>query len=204
METEDAQNESDPNLFVDAQSFVDKDNTIPVSKFDFSDEDDAVYEIRIGSFADGAMRQFHERMQFFVLLYIESSSFLDTSDEIWEVLILSRRCGARQQTLGYLTLYKFYAYAPGHDVAKRLRISQVMIFPPFQRQSLGFEALQHVYRMAVYRNFVEVNVEDPARGMKVLRDSTDVYNAHIHGCFDRDAFGVCNLTSYHAAKLNGK
>ena len=33
-------------------------------------------------------------------------------------------------------------------------------------------ALQHVYRMAVYRNFVEVNVEDPGPAMKILRDST--------------------------------
>ncbi len=66
MEIDDAQKGSDASLFVDAQSFTDKDNSIAISKFDSSDE--AVYEIRCGSFADPAMREFHQRLQFFVLL----------------------------------------------------------------------------------------------------------------------------------------
>ena len=36
----------------------------------------------------------------------------------------------------------------------------------------------------------------------LIRDS-DVYNAHVHGCFDGEAFAVCHLNSYHAAKPNG-
>ena len=147
----------------DPQSIENKKNIITNSKF--NDDEEAIYEIRIGSFGDEQTREFHLRLQFFVLLYIESSSFLDLSDEIWEVMLLMKRHGGKYQTLGYLTLYKFFAFPD----KKRLRISQVIIFPPFQRRGLGFEALNHVYKMAEYREFIEVNVEDPGEGFQRLR-----------------------------------
>eukprot|EP01083_Nonionella_stella_P083443 230756_1 len=175
-----------------------KKNEIINSKFDeFSD---VIYEIRIGSFGDSAMREFHLRLQFFVLLYIESSSFLDVHDEIWEVMVLLKRHKKQYETVGYLTLYKFFAFP--HQ--KRLRISQVMMFPPFQRKGLGFEALQHVYKMAQYRDFIEVNVEDPGEGFQMLRDTTDVFNAYCSKCFDVEMFGVTHLTTYHKAVIEGK
>jgi len=183
---------------VDYSDLTNKDNVIKKSKF--NDQEQIVYEIRVGSFADPEMREFHLRLQFFVLLYIESSSFLDVSDEIWEVMTISKRCKGSYQTLGYLTLYKFFAFPD----KKRLRISQVIIFPPFQRQGLGFEALQHAYNMAKYRDFIEVNVEDPGEGFQQLRDTTDVCNAYMYGCFDKKAFNVCNLTTYHDAIINGQ
>ncbi len=56
--------------------------------------------MRIGSFSDKRMREFHLRLQFFVLLYIESSSFLDIKDEIWEVkVIYKKRNGIIYETL---------------------------------------------------------------------------------------------------------
>ena len=90
------------------------------------------------------------------------------------------------ETLGYMTLYRFFAWPD----KRRLRVSQVIIFPPFQRQRHGFELLQHVYLMSKYRNFIEVNVEDPAIGFQFLRDVCDVYNCYKLKLFDENDFSL--------------
>jgi GNAT superfamily N-acetyltransferase len=72
---------------------------------------------------------------------------------------------------GYLTLYAFTNPFKG----KSLRICQVLILPPYQRQGHGQKLLRAAYTLARERDIVyEVTVEDPAPGFTMLRCVTDV------------------------------
>ncbi|ETO23751.1 hypothetical protein RFI_13426, partial [Reticulomyxa filosa] len=158
-------------------------------KMEYMENVDEVYEIWHGSIGDKAMKEYHDRLQFLLLLYIESCSYIDPTDYTWEVMLLfaKNKTTGKYTVIGYLTLYVFYVY-PNNE--KRLRISQVLIFPPFQRNGHGFELLQHVHFMVRYRHYLQVNVEDPAPNFQFLRDSIDVFNACVCHVF---TFGFCCL-----------
>ena len=51
-------------------------------------------------------------------------------------------------------MYNYYAWPD----RKRLRLSQILIWPPFQRQGLGRLLLQSVYALAERINCVDVTV----------------------------------------------
>lgn len=45
------------------------------------------YHVFHGRFNDPAVRDYHERLQFFLLMFIDRSSFIDAEDLVWEVLV---------------------------------------------------------------------------------------------------------------------
>ena len=134
-----------------------------------SAKDAVTYEIWKGSFSSAAVRAYHARLQFFLLLFIDRSSFINDSDGLWEILLLMERRVARASAavsyavVGYTTLYKFLCWPD----AWRLRLSQIIILPPFQRCGHGARLLQYVYDEAALRRFAELNVEDPAPVFRV-------------------------------------
>ena len=135
------------------------------------------------------MRSYHARLQFFLLFFIDRSSFINDSDLIWEILILLERRVTRHSSavshavVGYTTLYKFLSYPSSW----RLRLSQILILPPYQRCGHGAKLLQFVYDEAARRNFREVNIEDPAPVFQFLRDLTDVTNCRKRGFYQKQA-----------------
>lgn len=55
---------------------------------EYSKEVDGVeeyFEIYKNSFKNTKFREYHSRMQLFVLLFIEGSSFIEDDDEKWEI-----------------------------------------------------------------------------------------------------------------------
>ena len=152
-----------------------------------SSKDAITYEVYQGSFSDGAVRAYHSRLQFFLLFFIDRSSFINDADPLWEILLLMERRVARHSSavsyavVGYTTLYKFLSYPSSW----RLRLSQILILPPFQRCGHGARLLQFVYEEAARRQFAEVNIEDPAPAFQFLRDLTDVQNARRRGLYQK-------------------
>ena len=61
-------------------------------------------------------------------------------------------------------------------LVERLRLSQILILPRYQRGGHGSALLQAVYDDAAARRCHEVSVEDPSPGMMRCRLSTDVAN----------------------------
>jgi ribosomal protein S18 acetylase RimI-like enzyme len=59
--------------------------------------------------------------------------------------------------VGLCTLYTFFAY-PHHQ---RLRLSQLLVLPPYQKQGHGQALLQAVYRLASERQALDVTVSPP-------------------------------------------
>jgi histone acetyltransferase 1 len=156
--------------------------TIPSLK---NTKEQVTYQIYHGTFNTPGMREYHERLQFFLLFFIERMSFIDSTDPIWELLLMFERKesakGVRYSIIGYATLYRFYA----HPFQSRLRLSQIFIFPPYQREGHGGKLLHYIYEHA--RNYsepiLEVTIEDPAPGLRLLRDVMDVTNCKRLGYF---------------------
>jgi len=162
---------------------------------DHSGKDVITYEVWHGHFTDPTLRAYHARLQFFLLFFIDRSSFINDSDPVWEVLLLFQKrvspaarngSGGSVTTyhcVGYTTLYKFLAYPDEW----KLRLSQILILPPFQRAGHGQKLLQLVYSLAEQRRAVEVNIEDPSPVFQMLRDLTDVNLCRKHRFFERSA-----------------
>ena len=148
--------------------------TIP--SVDHSFKETISYEVYRGSFSDPLMRAYHARLQFFLLFFIDRSSYINDSDPVWEVILLFQKRitvlpGAGKgaaaagsngtvttyHVVGYTTLYKFLAYPSDW----KMRLSQILILPPYQRSGHGQKLLQLVYAEAEKRGMIEVNIEDP-------------------------------------------
>jgi hypothetical protein len=121
---------------------------------------------------------------------------VDVREGEWEVLYLFRQEGgtAAQCFVGYLTIFIFNNPLKGQG----LRICQILILPPFQRQGTsrlggvwlelcsglmviyvwaghGARMLRWVYESARSRELVfEVTVEDPAPTFSMLRNGVDL------------------------------
>eukprot|EP00854_Cymbomonas_tetramitiformis_P004065 gene4065-5039_t len=80
------------------------------------------------------VRQWHARMQPLVLFFIDGSCAIDSEDDNWDMYVMmSKDATGTPAIAGYCTVYKFYGYPD----STRLRISQVLLTPPWQRKGLG-------------------------------------------------------------------
>lgn len=84
--------------------------------------------------------------------------------------------------VGYTTLYQFFHYPSSY----RLRLSQILILPPYQRSGHGRYLLQQVYQDArINPQYVEINIEDPSPGFQRLRDTMDLQACIENGYFQQ-------------------
>ena len=147
-----------------------------VPSVDGSFKEILTYEVYRGRFNDPMMRAYHQRLQFFLLFFIDRSSYINDTDLVWEIILLfqKRVCLTKNTTtyhiVGYTTLYKFLSYPNDW----KMRLSQILILPPFQRSGHGQKLLQLVYQEAEKRGMIEVNIEDPSPVFQMLRDLTDI------------------------------
>lgn len=113
--------------------------------------------------------KFHQFVQFFVLLEIDGGTYIEAKDPRWEVFLLyeTERIDSHdyQHLIGYCTAYRFYAFPDRF----RLRISQFLLFPPYQKKGHGRRLLQAVYDSAISRGARDIPVEDPAPEFGRLR-----------------------------------
>jgi GNAT superfamily N-acetyltransferase len=156
-----------------------------VPSVDLSSKELITYEVYRGRFDNPTMRAYHQRLQFFLLFFIDRSSYINDADLVWEIILLfqKRVCLAKNITtyhiVGYTTLYKFLSYpsnwqAESATYPYKMRLSQILILPPFQRAGHGQKLLQLVYQEAEKRGMIEVNIEDPSPVFQMLRDLTDI------------------------------
>ena len=108
--------------------------------------------------------------------YIDAASKIDKSDGrwLWFVLIAQKKDNLKRwATCGFSTVYQFYA----HPFQRRLRISQVLVLPPYQRKGFGAKLLdavrayaQHARRRRRAKRVADITVEDPTDQLQRLRD----------------------------------
>jgi hypothetical protein len=69
------------------------------------------YEVYRGNFASPGMKEYHHQLQLYLLFFIERSSFIDSNDLSWDVLLICEKRTSRQSgkvnrcIVGYTTLY---------------------------------------------------------------------------------------------------
>lgn len=135
---------------------------------------------------------FHRRMAFLMFIHIDGASFIDDEDPRWEVyVVVEEPDNAPSEFVGYATTYPFSVLRKaseeeGHrmNFADRIRISQVFVSPLQQGKGHGSKLLQAIYKNAKERNAIEVTVEDPSRGFRLLRDVTDLKRSYAAGILD--------------------
>ncbi|XP_060573241.1 histone acetyltransferase type B catalytic subunit-like [Ruditapes philippinarum] len=174
------------------------------------DGEDRQFEIYKTDIECPGFREYHERLQTFILFYIDAASFIDVDDERWTFYLLFEKYKKDGNPMyaiaGYMTVYKYYAY----PCRTRPRISQVLVLPPFQKQGHGAQLLQTFYNGCYGdSDILDITVEDPSENFQRLRDFVDARNcmnlksfqpAKLHEGFDDDMSHEARLK----LKLNSK
>ena len=102
--------------------------------------------------------EFVRRMQTFAVWLIETGQGIEVPDPKWNILTLYRVERGADNTnvhtmLGFFSAYRYWVYDKAQDVAARaldkfrLRLSQCIILPPFQRQGHGARLLRAFYKL---------------------------------------------------------
>ncbi len=105
-----------------------------------------VFELYFCEGSEPGFREYHRKMQPWIMFYIDAASYIDADDDRWKYFVMYERFkdansgGQRYAFAGYTTVYQYYAY-PTHV---RPRISQMLVLPPFQKQGLGAKMLDAV------------------------------------------------------------
>lgn len=133
---------------------------------------------------------YHERLQSFILFFIDAASYIDVDDDKWRFFTIYEKYTNKDSNqayavCGYSTVYEYYAY----PVNIRPRISQMLILPPFQRMGLGAQLLCSIYKHYIPQsNVLDITVEDPNDEFQHLRDYVDACR-----CSSLKAFSSENL-----------
>ena len=153
--------------------------------FEF-ENNDSVFEVYRSTFATPRFKQFHRRIQPFVLFMIEGGSFIEEDDERWEMFCIYERGDADQikyRFVGYTTCYSYFLYPD----RIRKRISQFIVLPPYQNRGIGGTVYRFLYlRFRDDPLIVDITVEDPTEGFADMRTRSDLRlllkdNAFEHG-----------------------
>ncbi|KAL2913179.1 histone acetyltransferase 1 [Polyrhizophydium stewartii] len=133
------------------------------------------YEMYECTFTTPRFKEYHRRLQTFLVWFIEGASFLQESDTNWHFVLVFEKSGVPNhevyKIVGYLSYYPFYHFPD----KRRMRISQFIILPPFQKQGHGRALYSTMMdRFIADPNVVDVTVEDPNDFFQDMRDRCDV------------------------------
>ncbi|KAJ8416857.1 hypothetical protein AAFF_G00327350 [Aldrovandia affinis] len=133
--------------------------------------EDLTYQIHKARVSSPGFREYHERLQTFLMWFIETASFIDVDDERWDFFLIFEKYNKDGETLfatvGYMTVYNYYVYPD----KTRPRVSQMLILPPFQGEGHGAQLLEAVHRFYCTSPLVQdITAEDPSENYVKLRD----------------------------------
>ncbi|KAF5204055.1 Histone acetyltransferase type b catalytic subunit [Thalictrum thalictroides] len=111
-----------------------------------------------------------------VLLLVDGSSPIDVTDPRWEIYLAVESKSNDQgvvgaKLLGFAAVYRFYYYPE----SSRLRISQVLVLPPYQGKGHGHLLLKVLNSVALSENVYDVTVEEPSDYLQHVRTCVDMH-----------------------------
>ncbi|XP_048835791.1 histone acetyltransferase type B catalytic subunit isoform X1 [Brienomyrus brachyistius] len=135
------------------------------------DGEDITYQIYKADMACPGFREYHARLQTFLMWFIETASFIDVDDERWTYFLVFEKYNKDGETLyataAYMTVYNYYVYPD----KTRPRVSQMLVLPPFQGEGHGAQLLEAVHRFYCTSPLVQdITAEDPSESYVKLRD----------------------------------
>ncbi|KAK7689007.1 hypothetical protein QCA50_007698 [Cerrena zonata] len=166
------------------------------------------FEIWHATWKTPGFKEYHRRMQLFILLYIEGGSYIKEEEDEWEFVILYEKRQRKHSPdvwtyhfVGYSTLFPFYCYPE----KIRLRISQFVILPPYQQEGHGSALYSTIYQYVLTSpRIAELTVEDPAEVFEDLRDRNDLKMLLNHESFMREALGEHWGASTHGGPVRSR
>ncbi|XP_069081434.1 histone acetyltransferase type B catalytic subunit isoform X2 [Pleurodeles waltl] len=149
--------------------------------------EDITYQISKADMTCPGFQEYHERLQTFLMWFIESASFIDVDDERWDYFLVFEKYNKDGATLfatvGYMTVYNYYVYPD----KTRPRVSQTLVLPPFQGEGHGAQLLETVHRYYMScPNVLDVTAEDPSENFVKLRDFVLVKLCQDLPCFSSE------------------
>ncbi|WVQ78755.1 histone acetyltransferase type B catalytic subunit [Cryptococcus sp. DSM 104549] len=154
-----------------------KGNASADAALDEDSEDAVVFEMYKATWSTPGFREYHRRMQLFILLFIEGGSYVHEDEDAWEFITLFERRKRPSSDIftyhfvGYVSVYPFWCFPD----RVRLRLSQFVILPPYQQQGHGSKLYATLFQHMLARPEVaELTVEDPAEAFEDLRDRNDL------------------------------
>ncbi|KAM8857159.1 histone acetyltransferase type B catalytic subunit [Synchiropus picturatus] len=132
---------------------------------------EVTYQIHKADLTCPGFREYHERLQTFLMWYIETASFIDADDDRWDFFLVFEKYNKDGETLyatvGYMTVYNYYVYPD----KTRPRVSQMLILPPFQGEGHGAQLLEAIHRFYCgFPKVQDITAEDPSENYVKLRD----------------------------------
>ncbi|KAG2734917.1 hypothetical protein G9P44_001131 [Scheffersomyces stipitis] len=142
----------------------------------------ATFDIYKINLKDAAGLELHKRLQILVLLFIEAGSYIDASDDLWDVYLLYQSVEGQEDPsiVGFTTVYNYWKYGGSEKFDNdeqfvRLKISQFVILPMYQGQGLGGQFYSKLFDIwHKDEKVVEIVVEDPNESFDDLRDRSDL------------------------------
>ncbi|MBN3284877.1 HAT1 acetyltransferase, partial [Polyodon spathula] len=133
--------------------------------------EDITYQIYKAEMSCPGFQEYHERLQTFLMWFIETASFIDVDDERWDYFLVFEKYNKDGETLfatvGYMTVYNYYVYPD----KTRPRVSQMLILPPFQGEGHGAQLLEAIHRYYLTDpKVLDITAEDPSESYIKLRD----------------------------------
>ncbi|XP_030065388.1 histone acetyltransferase type B catalytic subunit isoform X2 [Microcaecilia unicolor] len=149
--------------------------------------EDITYQICKADMTCPGFREYHERLQTFLMLFIETASFIDVDDERWDYFLVFEKYNKDGATLfatvGYMTVYNYYVYPD----KTRPRVSQMLVLPPFQGEGHGAQLLESVHRYYISSpKVMDITAEDPSENYVKLRDFVLVKLCQDLPCFSNE------------------
>ncbi|KAJ1918811.1 histone acetyltransferase 1 [Mycoemilia scoparia] len=177
----------------------DADQFIPAGKkiyeYHLESSEESTFEIYENSFEDPKFKEFHSRVQTFILFFIEGGTFIDTDDDRWRIYTVFEKWDFEGKVgysfIGYCTMYRFFHWPD----KTRARISQFLILPPFQAQGHGSKLYNILRQMILDDNdIIDFAVEDPSEEFDDLRDKNDLRYLFGKNAFEGLEFPVDRQT----------
>ncbi|XP_010267057.1 PREDICTED: histone acetyltransferase type B catalytic subunit [Nelumbo nucifera] len=117
--------------------------------------------------------QLYSRLVPLALLLVDGSSPIDITDPKWEIYLVVQRTDQQGdinfKLIGFAAVYRFYKYPDD----SRLRISQILVLPPYQGQGHGRHLLEVLNHVAVSEKMYDVTVEEPSDYLQHVRTCID-------------------------------
>lgn len=116
---------------------------------------------------------FYSRLVPLVLLLVEGSTPIYIGEHGWEMLLVVKKAtqeaGSKFELLGFASVHNFYHYPE----SIRLRISQILVLPPYQGEGHGLGLLEAINYIAQSENIYDVTIESPSDYLQYVRSSID-------------------------------
>ncbi|SCZ97657.1 BZ3500_MvSof-1268-A1-R1_Chr4-3g07342 [Microbotryum saponariae] len=140
---------------------------------DEEEDEEVLYEAYQTNWDTPGFKEYHRRMQIFVLLYIEGAQYIDEEDPRWQFVTLFERRKRRDGSFGYhfVGFVSFYSFFCWPDT-KRLRLAQFVMLPPYQGQGHGSALYTLCYNNVLSRPEI---IEDPSEIFEDMRDKCDLH-----------------------------